>query len=77
MHPLFALGLVNKHINTPGLVAHCKDSSGAETNWVNKHSMKFSTITVILILNTAILPFHKTHWLLRSYHQTKFLAARF
>ena len=30
MHPLFALGLVNKHINTPGLVAHCKDSSGAE-----------------------------------------------
>lgn len=46
MHPLFALGLVNKHINTPGLVAHCKDSSGAETNWVDKHSMKFSTITV-------------------------------
>ena len=45
MHLLFALGLVNKHI-TPSLVAHCKDSSGAETNWVDKHSMKFSIITV-------------------------------
>ena len=46
--------------------------SGTENIGLTDIEWSFETLAVTLTLNTAIKSFHKTLWLIKMHHQTKF-----